>query len=340
MKNYTLKPRELSILRRRHKEEKRKNHADKLKSVYLLGSGWTVGAVSEALLIDEITIYRYYDTYWTGGIRALLALKYKGKDIELTEAEYNELDMYLQACPCRTTKEVIAYVQEEFEVDYSISGMNKLLRRLGYTYKKPRKVPGKANVQAQKEFIKRYRKIRDAMTPEDSLFFMDGVHPQHNPIVEYGWFKKGSKQVLRTNTQYHRLHINGVVDIDRFDVITQTSQRLDAEATLDMLEKLRKKRPKGKLYLVLDNAGYYQLPRVKAYAEAIGIELLFLPPYSPNLNLIERLWGLMQRNILYNRYYPTFAEMKQACVSFFKSLRWRKEELRILLTERFEQLPA
>lgn len=323
-----------------HRREKQKQCADRIKAVYLLGSGWSVHAICEALLLDENTVYRYYATYQSEGISGLLRNNHKGREEQLTVTEQTGLDSYLQAHPCRTTKEVIQYVESEYEVTYSVSGMNSLLKRLGYTYKKPRVVPGKSNIQAQKKFIRKYRKIREKMTAEDSLFFMDGVHPQHNPIVQYGWFKKGEQTTLRTNTQYHRLHINGAIDIERLDVISIRHKRLDEEATLDMLEKLRKQRPSGQLYLVLDNAGYYDTKRVREYAKLAGITLLFLPPYSPNLNLIERLWGLMQRNILYNRYYPTFEGLNLACITFFNQLRWRKDELRVLMTEKFETLPA
>lgn len=274
MKDYKLTENELQNLRVAHRYAKRHGTAklaDHIKTVYLLGSGWRVTDISEALLLDDNVVYRCFDIYKASGIPGLREKKHKGREQQLTVAELNELDEHLQTQPCRTTKQVIEYVKKEFDVEYSVSGMNSLLKRLGYTYKKPRTVPGKSNQESQVEFIKKYRKIRDKMQSDDSLFFMDGVHPQHNPIVQYGWFKKGVKQPLRTNTQYHRLHINGAIDIDRLDVIAHSTKRLDEEATLDMLEKLRKRRPKGLLYLVLDNAGYYNTPRVREYADCVGI---------------------------------------------------------------------
>ena len=339
MKDYRLTEKELFRLKQWHRNQRSKKLADRIKAVYLLGSDWAVADICKALLLDENTIYRYYDIYQSEDIKGLLKTKHKGREQQLTDKEQCELDKYLEDFPCRTTKQVIDYVRGEYDVEYSVSGMNALLKRMGYTYKKPRVVPGKADTKAQRRFVKKYRKIREEMSAEDSLFFMDGVHPQHNPIVQYGWFKKGCKMALRTNTQYKRLHINGVVDIERLDIAIKLGSRLDEELTLDTLERLRVLRPRGQLYLVLDNAGYYNTYRVRQYAGALGITLLFLPPYSPNLNLIERLWRLMQRNILYNHYYPTFDEMKQSVLSFFKGLRFRKDELRTLLAEKFETLP-
>jgi transposase len=340
MKDYRLPPEKLQLLRRRHRAIRDRKSADRLKAVYLLGSGWSVSDICTALLIDENTVYRYFKLYETDGIKGLLKKNYKGRDEQLTPAELSDLDSYLQEHPLRTTKQVIDYIEQEYGVTYSISGVNAFLKRLNYSYKKPCAVPGKSDLKAQQSFIKKYKRIRNNMRSEDSLFFMDGVHPQHNPLVQYGWFKKGSKQPLRTNTQYHRLHFNGAIDIDSLDVVSHCSTTLNEESTLDILEKLRKKRPSGRLNLVLDNAGYYNTKRVKLYAKSLGITLMYLPAYSPNLNLIERLWGFMQRDILYNHYYSTFDEFKKVCMDFFRQLPKRKKELRVLMTEKFQTLPA
>jgi len=340
MNDYSLTPTQLKSLRKAHRREPSKMKADKIKAVYLLGSGWSVSSICEALMLDDNTVYRYYDAYKSSGIIGMTKVRHLGSEIKLTHVELEQLEEHLGASPCRTTKQVIDYVEQEYEVTYSISGMNSLLKRLGFVFKKPRPVPGKYNAAEQQSFLEKYAKVRANMTNEDSLFFMDGVHPHHNPLVQYGWFKKGSKQPLRTNTRYQRINITGAVDIDTLDVVYQDSKRLNEESTLDFLEKLRKKRPKGWIYLVLDNAGYHKTPRIKAFSEAVGIKLLYLPPYSPNLNLIERLWGKMQKDVLYNHYYPSFEGFKEACLNFLRRLRWRKHELNRLLTEKFEKLPC
>lgn len=100
---------------------------------------WTVNSVCEALLLDENTVYRYYAKYQAEGLAGLLDNNYKGRPEQLTAVELKALDNHLQEQLCRTTKEVI----------YSSSGMDSLLKRLGYRYKKPRVILGKADVKAQ-----------------------------------------------------------------------------------------------------------------------------------------------------------------------------------------------
>lgn len=344
MKNYTLNKKQLQELRNAHRRAKRNNEtistADKIKAVYLLGSGWQVKRVMEALLIDETTIRRYHDNYKLNGVSGLVETHYQGSEGFLSDTEESELDEHLESHPCMNTLEVIAYVEQEYEISYSVSGMNSLLKQLGYSYKKSRQVPGKADRKAQAEFVKEYYKLRQKMKSEDSLFFLDGVHPQHNSIPSYGWFKKGKDEPLCSNTRYLRLNINGAIDIDTHQVVTQFSATIDKESTLDLLEKLRKVRPNGRIYCVLDNAGYYISQDVKDFAKACAIELIYLPAYSPNLNLIERLWRFMNKKIFYNKYYDEYEKFKSTCINFFKNIHCYKDELATLMTEKFEMLTA
>ena len=89
-----------------------------------------------------------------------------------------------------------------------------------------------------------------------------------------------------------------------------------------------------------DNAAYYKAKKVSDYLETSKIELVPLPPYSPNLNLIERFWKFFKRKVLYNTYYQTFAEYEDACSAFFDNLDKHRDGLRSLLTDNFEIVPS
>ena len=132
------------------------------------------------------------------------------------------------------------------------------------------------------------------------------------------------------------MNIHGALNIDTLQVHARFEKRLDEETALDMLESLRKRQPEGEIYIVLDNARYYQTPRVKAYAKALGIRLLYLPPYSPNLNIIERLWNYYKKKVLNNRYYDSYDKFKTKSRQFFNDLWRHKDELRTLMTENFQ----
>ena len=91
-----------------------------------------------------------------------------------------------------------------------------------------------------------------------------------------------------------------------------------------------------KITVILDNAHYYRSKVVEEYLQNSRIELMFLPPYSPNLNLIERFWKFFKKQVLYNQYYETFKQFKSACEDFFDDLEDYHQQLRSLLTENFE----
>ena len=97
----------------------------------------------------------------------------------------------------------------------------------------------------------------------------------------------------------------------------------------------RTHRKANTIYVIADNARYYRSKDVKTYLATSRIELIFLPAYSPNLNLIERLWKYFRKVVLYNRYYSSFAEFIEATESFFSNIKEHRNALRSLLTEKF-----
>src|SRR6185295_17628042 len=109
----------------------------------------------------------------------------------------------------------------------------------------------------------------------------------------------------------------------------------DAEMVCRLLHKLRAAHPEAPLLLVLDNVRYQRAKRVQALAEELQITLLFLPPYSPNLNLIERFWKFLRKHTTRNRFYPTFAEFRAAIQGVMFHLEDYADELTSLMTERF-----
>ena len=102
-----------------------------------------------------------------------------------------------------------------------------------------------------------------------------------------------------------------------------------------LLDKLRTTHPDGELLLVLDNARYQRAYEVQDYAAELGIDLFFLPPYSPNLNLIERLWKFTRKHVTRNKYYATFAEFREAVERLLANLPDYVDELASLMTENF-----
>ena len=337
MIDYSLSAKDFAELRAAHRSTRDKREADRIKAVVLLASGWAAEDVADALLIDPNTVRNHFKQYKQGGLSGLLHLAYRGSDCDLNEAELADLDAHVQTNLYLTAKDVAVWVKAEFGVTYTASGMTALLHRLGFVYKKPKLVPGKADPEAQEAHLAEYEKIKQAKGENDVICFMDAAHPQHNPVLGYGWIKRGEDHSVRSNTGRRRVNINGVIDLERLEPVVRFDDSINADSTIALFEQLEEFYALAAyIYVICDNATYYRSRAVQTYLETSRIKLVFLPPYAPNLNLIERLWKFFKKKVLYNRYYESFETFRQACEAFFSNPQQHQSELRSLLAENFE----
>ena len=328
---------EISSLKVTHRTTKKKRDADRIKAIILLGTGWSIREVAEVLMLDDETIRNYLNRYKEGNLKLLLKDSHKGYGGKLSMSEIVQLDDHLNENTYVRTQDIVSHVSKHFKVKYSISGMRDFLHRIGYAYKKPKLVPGKADAKSQEEFVEYYKELKRTKGVNDPIYHMDGVHPQHNSVAAYGWIKKGEVKKLKSNTGRKRLNINGAINIEEMNPVVGYSKTINAQSTISLLKKIESKHPDAEtIYTICDNARYYRSKMVQEYLVKSKIKIIFLPPYSPNLNLIERLWKYFRKIVLYNKYYETFDEFKKACKSFFRNSKRYKEDISSLLTENFQ----
>lgn len=337
MNKYHIPQTELDFLRTEHKSLSEKRFADQVKAVYLLGSGWEPKDIAEAILVDDDTIRNYYKRYIEYGIDALVTSKAGGSEAWLTEDQMKALDAELHQTLYLTAKEVANYVKAKFGVDYSERGMIHILHRLNYVYKKPEIVPGKADAAEQEAFLEELDQLKKTKGTESPLYYMDATHPHHNVVAGYGWIKKGETYAIPSNTGRQRLNINGAISIETMKSVVRYDDTINSQSTIELFKQLEKEHPDaGDIYVVCDNARYYRSKLVQEYLENSSVTLVFLPAYSPNLNLIERYWKFFKREVLYGIYYETFLEFKSACDDFFANTKKFENQLRSLLNEKFQ----
>ena len=215
--------------------------------------------------------------------------------------------------------------------------MRDLLHRLGYEYKKPKLVPGNPDVDAQEEFIKHYEKLMDNKASDVEVLFMDAVHPEHNTMAAYGWIKRGEQKELKTNSGRQRLNLHGVINAETHEVTVIESDTVNRDSTIQLLEVIEQKYfLASMIYIILDNAKYHYSKEVKQFLEGKKIKLVFLPAYSPNLNLIERLWKFFKKQVLYNKYYKNVKEFRKACIKFFSQIDQYSDEIANFMNADFQ----
>ena len=143
---------------------------------------------------------------------------------------------------------------------------------------------------------------------------------------------------IQTPSGRQRLNVLGAINAaTRHFVSVINETYVNAQTVCELLDKLRALHPGESLTLVMDNARYQHCKLVMAHAAAHGISLMFLPPYSPNLNLIERLWKFIKKDCLNGRYYPTTQEFQAAILESIGAINTRHQEaLKTLLTLNFQ----
>lgn len=328
---------QINQIKQLHRNCDPRKYADKLKAILLLNDGFSCVEVGKILLLDDDTIRTYRNTYLSQGAQSLLIDNNKGTTPFLTSDQLEDLEKHVTSNVYTDSKGVVVWIENKFGIRYSCSGINALLNRLGFVYKKPVLTPCKANADKQEEFVKQYKELKENLKEQDQIYFMDGVHPQHNTIASYGWIKKGQTKHLKTNNGRKRTNINGALNLITKELIYVEDERINSQTMIALLLLILEKQKDGKIHIILDNARYYHSIIVKEFLkEHPRIVLKFLPPYSPNLNSIERLWKILKKKVVYNKFYLKFEDFRKEVLNFLDNQIWKQQEFENTLTDNFQ----
>jgi transposase len=195
------------------------------------------------------------------------------------------------------------------------------------------------HVQTQADFLDTKLKPRldDAQAGRGHVFFVDAAHFVFGTFLCCLW--SFARIFVRAASGRQRFNVLGAWNAVTRQLIAVTNTTVvNTETMCELLRKIAALGLTGPITLVLDNARYQHNAAVKALATQLGITLLFLPSYSPNLNLIERLWKFTKRRALYGRYHPTFADFRRAIEETLDKLSTtHAERLKTLMTLNFQQ---
>ena len=227
------------------------------------------------------------------------------------------------------------FVSESFGVTYSPSGMRDLLHREGYTDKKPKLVPGTPDREAQETLVHCYEKFMETKDDNVEVLFLDAVHPEHNTLASYGWMKKGKPRKLSTNSGRQRLNLHGAINVETLEITLIESAAINRDSTVQLLDQ--EYCGSKEIIVILDNAKYHYSQEVKDVIEKSSrLKLVYLPSYSPELNLIERVWRFFKKKVLYNQYDKDLDDFRKATTKFFQNFGDYTGELQSQLSGGFE----
>jgi transposase len=335
---------QLTAQQRREISERRRQAQDRrifqrLSAVLWSDAGRTREEVAELLGISTRQVGQWLRIFRNRGLEELCTLHYRGDPGRLSPAQVARLKHEIARGVFHNAEQVRTWIEETFGVSYSITGVKDLLGRIGASYHKVSGFFWKADVKKQKEWVRKYRRHRREAGPNTRRYFVDACHPVWGVELLYScWLLVGQRFYVGVGNGRKRLNILGAYSPDDQDYVDLrlTKENITGEQFVKLLEALRTKHPETeKFILYLDNARYYSKPVVKEWLAAHReFRLVPLPAYSPNLNLIERLWKFLRKKAL-NRWHKTFAEMQAAVAEVLDHLDAYRDELATLMTEEF-----
>jgi len=330
---------EFTKLKILYKDEKNKKRAEHINIILLLYKGYTQIEIADILNLDEDTITKWKKAFIERkDLYSWSETHYTQYFSKLTFHQISYLRSYINTFFVSDKKEINSYLSDSYNISYTPSGLNKLLKRINFSYQTIHKLPGKCPVEKQEKWVKEFAESLENMASTDIILFMDSVHPSHNTTYSKLWAEKGKPRWINSNTGREHLNISGLYEPFNQEVSIQKDKTINSKTTIELLKKsLEKYQNKQNITIYLDNASYHKSKEVKEYlASQSKIKLNFLPPYSPNLNLIERLWKFTKEKIINLKYYQTFKEFENKVTSFFENIDVYKEELKTRINFKFQ----
>lgn len=287
--------------------------------------------------ISENTVHSYLQEYQLGRIEALKQVNFYRPQSELMY-HVETLEAYFREHPPMTICEAVEKIEHLTGIRRSPTQVRKFLQSMGMNCLKVGFIPGKAEFKVQEEYKrdKLEPRLEEAKEGKRAVFFVDAAHFVMGAFLGLVWCFE--RVFIKSPSGRKRFNVLGALNAITHEVITVTNDSyINAESVCELLHKLATLGLSIPITLVLDNARYQKCQLVQALADSLGIELLYLPSYSPNLNLIERLWKFVKKKCLYSKYYPEFSLFKTAITTCIEEANGKyKQELDSLLTLRFQ----
>jgi transposase len=342
-----MKPIVLTAEQRREIEQQRKATLDRrvyqrLTAVLMIAAGLTREEVARHLGVSRSQLGEWLRIYRNKGLDELCSLDYKGDPGLLTPNQVDQLKEKIRTGCFHSSDQIRHWIADTFGVSYKPSGVKDLLKRIGVSYHQVTGFLWKANPDKQKEFVEKHHQQKTQARQQGAStrrYYLDACHPVWGlDLVFSCWLLVGQRFLVGMGSGRKRLNILGAYcpDDQEYLDLRLTRDNINGEQFVNLLRLLKERHPETqKFILYLDNARYYGKPVVQEWLQRHPeFHLEPVPAYSPNLNLIERLWKFLRKKALC-RWHKTFEAMQEAVAAVLDHLEQYRDELATLMVEEF-----
>ena len=307
--------------------------------LYLKGKQYRHETIADIVDIHPNSVTTYLKMYQDGGLEHVKRVNY-GTNTSALEAHQYSLEDAFRHHPPHSTNEAMQRIETLTGIRRSPTRVKAWMKRVGLKYRKIAHLPAKADPAKQAEWLETTLPpyIAQAQQGLCHLFFMDAAHFVLGVCLCSLW--SFVRLFVKAPAGRQRLNVLGAVNAvtKQVEFLTNTTY-INAGVIAEFLRQLATKYHDLPLVIVLDNARYQHCRFILDLAQQLGMTLLFLPSYSPNLNIIERLWKFLKKKALYAQYYDGFARFTDAIMTTLQKVNhdpdYRKE-LQSLLTLKFQ----
>lgn len=269
----------------------------------LVAKGYDRANVSCMVGVSTKTVKRCVKTYNESGLAGIRQLHYKGPKSRV-EPHRSSIEASFALLPPRTSNEAAARIEDLTGIKLSPGRALAFMKRIGMKCLRMGHQPAKADCEKQRTFHDETLKplIDEAKSGACHLFYMDAAHFILTPFVCMVWCF--CRVFLKSTAGRNRINVLGAINATthQLETVINTSYITSTEV-VELLTVLSKKYAGVPIHVLLDNARYQHCAFVLEQAKELNINLVFLPSYSPNLNMIERLWKFIREKKLYAKYY-------------------------------------
>ena len=243
-----------------------------------------------------------------------------------------------------TLKKLKRYVAEKLDRSVSRSSLRELLKQAGLSWKKCKKLLAKADPDKRAQFIEQFQGLYERMCREELLLiYVDEAHIHQDLAGGYTWAATGQPiwRVSRSPGLAKRINWYGAYDFSQGRCFIWQEGRCNGEHTVTFLQRLVQWLDKAdrQLVIIWDGASYHRSKLVQAEAERLGIELIRLPGYSPDLNPIEGLWKWLRQEVTQHYCHSSMAELFFACKNFIETINQDPDQIISRLWPKFDLDP-
>jgi len=291
----------------------------KMEVLWLKSHGLGHDAIAAYADVSRRTVQRYLNEYHEGGLPRLRRCQRHQPQSVLAEHQ-DSLEEYFRKHPVRSAKQARAIIEQQTGVRRGLSQVRHFLKdRLGLRWRRTGAIPVpptktvEEHAREQAVFLqeKLEPRLEQARRGQRQVYFVDAAHFVFAPFLGCVWC--AARLFVRAASGRKRYNVLGALDAVTHRLIRVTNHGyINAESVCALLHAVAEAAVGLPITLVLDNARYQKCALVTDLAAQLGVELLYLPSYSPNLNLIERLWKFVKRECLSSIHYPNYEAFNAA----------------------------